>query len=755
VPDKLAFHPLSALESLGQSPEFQNARAIGLLAAIGRNKAFTLIDGLRDSATDGGTPDEYLVVDVECHEIPGRNPAGIRVPERLALRVPADRDKLVEAIPMRVDFPALIHLNSRHIIPPYSLCLYFDKPIGIARTWTPETFLNRICWWLVQSAKGTLHPADQPVEQLFFNSGYELVLPWNLDELKRTASSLTITRAPVRANGGMTFVLFHAAPDEQVPNGQTDFIEIETPPIVHGFIEQNRDRFGELCDLFSKHGVGLKDLLEAEIKGRVSDVGVPPSQATFTVILLKIPIRRDATAASEKTSHRAYLYGAGGWTELGVQIGALIRLNQLFYRNTPVAGLAAVSDEWRGVAVAPMDVQRANDREASRRQSGVAEEGPTGILIGAGSLGSAMLDFWVRAGWGTWSVVDNDYIKPHNLVRHIAGMRDLGLEKAKVAQNQAFSVTMGASQVTPIVSDALDFSNDELISKLSEASLVIDASTTLEYPRAASQIDTFGRHISAFLTPNGNDGVLLAEDAQRATRLSAIEPQYYRAVILEDWGRDHLEGNLGTFWSGASCRDISFVLPYTRVVGHAANFAEQIGLIADQQEAKIMVWKRDAQIGAVTHVAVPVQPSTTYQPGNLKIVMDAGVIDEMKRLRAEMLPNETGGVIIGYFDFNVNALCIVAALPPPPDSQHSPTSFVRGIQGLEDRLNDIARRTANIVGYVGEWHSHPDGHSAAPSGADVMQLTALAAKMSEDGLSAVQIIVAENDVRVLHGAIFT
>ena len=50
---------------------------------------------------------------------------------------------------------------------------------------------------------------------------------------------------------------------------------------------------------------------------------------------------------------------------------------------------------------------------------------------------------------------------------------------------------------------------------------------------------------------------------------------YYRAVIQESWGAQHLAGNLGTFWSGASCRDISVVLPYSRVTAHAALLAEK------------------------------------------------------------------------------------------------------------------------------------------------------------------------------------
>ena len=38
------------------------------------------------------------------------------------------------------------------------------------------------------------------------------------------------------------------------------------------------------------------------------------------------------------------------------------------------------------------------------------------MLIGAGSLGSALMNLWTRSGWGHWTVLDKDHLKPHNLV---------------------------------------------------------------------------------------------------------------------------------------------------------------------------------------------------------------------------------------------------------------------------------------------------------------------------------------------------
>lgn len=125
--------------------------------------------------------------------------------------------------------------------------------------------------------------------------------------------------------------------------------------------------------------------------------------------------------------------------------------------------------------------------------------------------------------------------------------------------------------------------------------------------------------------------------------------------------------------------------------------------------------------------------------------------ERLRALRADAEPTETGGVLLGYYDFNVNAIVVVDALPAPPDSKSAPTSFERGVAGLPEAIREVARRTAGIVQYIGEWHSHPPGHSAAPSRDDMFQLAYLSLGMAQDGLPAISLIVGEGDLKVMKG----
>ncbi len=745
------FYELLGVEQLDGDGALQFERSRGLYESIVRHRDYALL-GLFARREAGVVTDEILVVDVECHGVPSRNPCGIRFRERLALSVPADAKHLVTVLALRRGFPTLIHQNQAPIDGPANLCLYFEPPPSILRTWTPQKFLRRIQWWLEQSAKGTLHAADQPVEHLFFASPFELVLPWNFDELRQSyGQQFVVRRGGQRPDRGETYFMVPVGGGE-IGERAAIPIELQLPPIVQGKIERDPVTLGELADLLSGRGLDLLTALDEAVHHRVDHQGASEPSDAFSIILLHVPVARAPGTKPERVTRRAFLLHKGP-LRVGELTGALFQFEKKFFRE---AGLGQrPSGPWRSEPVLPMEVLRFNDASAARMQSGLADPGPVGVLVGAGSLGSAIVEFWGRSGWGQWSVIDKDHVRPHNVVRHVAYAQHVGQPKAHVVAQLHDAVAEGASRITPICADATDLSNNEVRAALTASRLVIDASTTLEYPRLASTLDELPRHVSAFITPDGNAAVLLAEDARRSVRLRTLEGQYYRAVINEPWGEHHLDGNLGTFWSGAGCRDISVVLPYSRVAAHAGLLAEEIQRAARGEEALIRVWSRNPDTGAVAMWEAPATEERSVAVGGLNVFIDAGLEAKLRTLRHQGLPKETGGILLGYHDFNVNALVLVDALPAPPDSDRSTAFFERGVHGLTAAVNDAARRTAGVVGYVGEWHSHPEGYSSAPSGQDLYQLVYLALGMSDDGLPAVSVIVSEDDVQIIGGIVTT
>lgn len=734
------YYDLPGTESI-EPQHLQLERAGQVLQAVIHDKDCKFIECRR--AQDDGR--EIIVIELQAHGIPTRAHLDIQFSERIAFVVHRDPQRFVAALMLRKDFPTLLHQNQTGRNSPRDLCLHYEPRATVMRTWTAQRFIRRVKWWLVSSSTGTLHAADQPPETLFFNYGDELVVPRNFDELVEAGQKFYVAVSEDHISGGHTYVL-SAATEQSI--GLPEPIQLMLPPVVHNSIEDAPQTMEVLAEIYMSRGVDILALIREQISSRlVAQLVEQPFGGKYTIIVLHTPMQRSADEAPSRVIHSAFIIFEP-FLEVGRKIGALLLHEGKYFRETVLSGQVPEVRNLDTMKIIQFALLRKNDVTDFCEQSGSDDAGVKSVLIGAGALGSSLLNLWARQGWGTWTVIDKDHIKPHNLSRHVATDAQIGREKAPVVSEAAVAATQDPGRFAAFQADATLLTDARVAAALGAASLVIDASTTLEYPRVVSDDIKLPRHISVFITPSGRSSVLLAENADRSINMRAIEAQYYRALINQPWGKSHLVGNLGSFWSGASCRDISFRLPLAQVQVHAANLAQMVILAAKSDAAKIAIWHRDIDTGAVYPYTATAFKETIYEPGGFTTYLDEELEQELRTMRAENLPNETGGILLGYHDLPLKRIVIVKACPAPPDSVGTPVSFVRGIQGVADVLTEVGSRTANIVGYVGEWHSHPRGHSADPSRDDVVQLVGLALSMIEDGLPALQLIVGETNINV-------
>jgi len=286
---------------------------------------------------------------------------------------------------------------------------------------------------------------------------------------------------------------------------------------------------------------------------------------------------------------------------------------------------------------------------------------------------------------------------------------------------------------------------------LSNASLVVDATTTLHVPRELGERDGTPRTASVFLTPSGRGSVLLLEDRDRGVRISSIEAQYYRAILESPWGELHLDGHSKGEWVGNGCRDISLRLSVEMIRLHASLLSRQVRLSQAKSGARACVWDVNDETGGVAAHEIAISESKEARSDGWTVRWDQGFIEQIRSLRSQALPNETGGILLGYTDQQLKTITIVKGMPAPPDSVSTPTSFIRGYEGQEEVLLDTRRRTAGIVDYIGDWHSHPPKHSSRPSSDDMNLLASLALTMANDGLPVVMFIMGETDCTVTIG----
>ncbi|WP_175906855.1 Mov34/MPN/PAD-1 family protein [Burkholderia sp. BCC1640] len=737
-----------------------------LLAACQRHPAFDVVE-LRRLGGKGATGQVTQAVDgivVECCDgtVPSRNAAGVKNRERLMLLHGPGLLTPHEVRALRADFPATPHQNSVPDGEPPSLCLYFEPWSAVERTWTPAKHLQRILWWVRETALGTLHRSDQPLERLHFVSPYQIVLPADFKERAAThAEVLRLACARSRSNGTVLRGVFQpkGAAKAQGDDTGLDTLIVTAPTMVSMRIERYPATLGALHDQLARYGSELLSPLVDAAKNALPSTGLPiqDRSAKHTLLLLRVPTARSENDAPERTDVSGFIVHDASLAQLGIACGAYFDgKDGKAYESLDlgIAGIATMSAEsgeaWRGLVLEPVDVRVAFSLSDARRASGIRAEGAEfpGVLAGVGALGSSMAELWSREGWGSWSYIDDDILHAHNVVRHAGKDPHIGWAKVDVTLSMAELNWPTAAKPKAIAAKANDFGNTEVNNAISAASLFVDATTTLEVPRDLSDRDGTPRMASTFLTPSGRDSVLLLEDAERNVRLSSLEAQYYRAILNSDWGAAHLMGHQGSYWVGAGCRDLSGVLSQEVVQLHGATLARQVRLLSARPEAQIRVWSVHEESGALSVDIVPVDASLQCRLGEWDVIWDEGLQKKLRALREDGLPDETGGVVLGYVDQKRKAIHVVDVLPAPSDSEASRTGFTRGAEGMKEAIERASALTANIVSYLGEWHSHPRHSSAVPSVADAALLAYLAETLAMDGVPALMVIVGETDISI-------
>lgn len=700
---------------------------------------------------------EAIIVRCGDGAVPSENPLGILVVETIAIVYDPNArfGSPYEVLALRKDFPKTKHLNGTSSEEAASLCLYAEAWETIERTWTPRKYLQRILWWFSETAKHTLHLNDIVQERLFFNNYCEVVLPFDFfDKLYSENFRLGLTFIPNEDN---LHKIFRASYKSHKSNINEPFIEslvVNLPELGLSPIERVPANLVGLIEYFNRKDIDLVGALTKEIKALVGSNGIlftHPSTDDFLLLLLIVP--KEKKDIQDNTSPEIYGFALTqtNIADLGIRLGAL---NKGFDENRtdicyPDCSLFNISIEQPKINLDKIlmdyiQISFETTVDFARKASGVknSDANFTGVIAGVGALGSTLADLWSREAWGKWTYVDYDLLKPHNVVRHIGKDFHIGKSKVTVVKQLIDLIYRSAEETKAIHAKINEFENPAVNQALSNADILVDVTTSIETARDLSTLENSVRIVSVFITPSGNDSVLLFEDVERIIRADVLELQYYRAILENDWGTKHLKNHNGALRTGGGCRDISMVISNELIKFHGSLLARQIRFGKTDNRAQIKIWSLDDSIGQLNAYMVPISPPKVERLSNgWKVVYDDFIYLKLFKLREKFLPNETGGVILGYRDQKLKNIYIVDVCEEPKDSISTPTTFIRGSDGLSDYIKQCNERTAKVVHYIGDWHSHPDHASTKPSTLDRVLLTDLQNKIDDPDEPVLMVIV--------------
>lgn len=136
----------------------------------------------------------------------------------------------------------------------------------------------------------------------------------------------------------------------------------------------------------------------------------------------------------------------------------------------------------------------------------------------------------------------------------------------------------------------------------------------------------------------------------------------------------------------------------------------------------------------------------TNSDKNLHLDYNQKLITKIENLALKQYPNEFGGLLIGYYSFDLKTLVLTDILTPEVYKSYK-TLFERGASGIKEKLMYLFKLKEKRY-YIGEWHSHPDA-SSMYSRTDLMAMKSIAESESVRILNPILLIVSINDKKMI------
>lgn len=683
--------------------------------------------------------EEIIIFDMDL-EIPQKRKFDIRNRERLSITFCEGCLPIVEAL--RKDFPQISHLNITSQEVPKNLCL-FEKPFEeLEHTLNAPKLLGQICYWLECSSMGMLHDADQPLEPIMLNTYNYIFLPNNFGEV---IDSL-IFKVIEYQHKKMLVPYKKDCLEQDNTDKSLEFylpLLVHADPQEHGHILKVPTNIEVLKSICQKWGINLvskiSDLINKLLKVQLEEYYKNIFYESNLLIIISVPKTRYKETETESYEYHSFFSGMS-IREISNHLGISEKYNGF---------QGIVLGEKNENCLANIKINHLNvsfllSRSLAAQYNNSQQQKKNILAIGAGSLGSYILTNLTRAGIGVLNIIDDDWLLPHNLARHILAGRDIGKNKAE-ALSSLLNSLLDEGEVSKGYCLNVLKHKEQLESVIEEAEIILDMSTSLAVERylAIDCINT-SKKISIFLSPSGKDLVILAEDKERKARLDWIEMQYYRYIISKRELKSHISEYPGDIRYSRSCRDISNRIPNDYISIHAAIASNILKDLIEDDKPKIVISRFDTKNNDVNTAVYKCHENIRYEVKGWEIYTDKRFIENLTLKREEKLPAETGGVILGSFDFKRKIIYMVD-IYCPEDSIEYPTAFIRGCSGLEEKLEEISKSTAGNIEYVGEWHSHPNNCSVAMSKDDKDLLNYLCEGRKLEGYPGVVVIIGDRN----------
>lgn len=687
--------------------------------------------------------EEALILDFIV-ELPQNPPVPIQRSERIALVIPPDENLPPLVLALRKDFPETLHQNITPRGMPKSLCL-FDEPFSeINIRTTPIMYLQRIANWLCRAASEDLHLPDQPLEPLLLTPGRIIFDPriflGNIQDVSFFVRIITLDPLLLKT--------YRQEDILEIPSEKKEIpyilLPITVQPTETRMIEALPVNLEDLSLLLNKLQFNLTNYLQGLYNQLYRKKELPRYLEKELIFILKLPKIRKENSTYESIEYWAFIVHStieqlfiklGFSDEFNGYLGVLLGKSEAKNVNT--------------IPVTPLLPTYSLTRDFANKLSNIQEDPENIVVIGLGALGSQIVLDLSRQGFGKWYLVDFDVLLPHNLSKHGLSYIYEGQNKSKAMAYEINGLLNENEVAESYPYDILklpkeDVKAKQLQEKIDNSDLILDFSTSKAVSSHLSSKNIKANKICCFINPTARYLALLSEGKSRKVFLDDLERQLFEKIIMNPDLSDFANGDITSTQYTGSCRDASVNIPQDTISLFAGIASKFIKDNHKNDEPNLIIWRLDYDNLEVKTFKYPVSMVNKYLINKWSIHITQNVITSLRKERLIYLPNETGGILLGNFDYQNKIIYVVSYLPSPSDSVEWPFSYIRGKDNLQEEVQKIKTLSGNELYYVGEWHSHPKGCSNDPSKDDLRALNYLNEEMEYEGYPGLMLIISDD-----------
>ena len=325
--------------------------------------------------------------------------------ERISVSFSASDDSWPVVFALRQDFPLVPHLHLRATEFPRSLCLYEQAYSEERLHWTPVSMIEHRRSWLSDTALGTLHRPDQPLEPLFLGTRNTILLPPDIYSRTNQGPEQLQIAYQDRKPWGELLIARHLDPGTQVQGGKFIATTYFCPALLHGVISWIPQTLLDLHAISVSAGGDLLGVLCAQLNSWQRDGWLLKCQLVLIVLFPKV---RESSAPVE--SYETWVFITDQLVE---EIGEALGIWQI-NQGIPgqLIGLDPVQQRADQITLLPLNPTFGLNRERSAQQNGTTPDSKRITAVGLGALGSQVVTILGRTGFGLWSLLDGDILLP-------------------------------------------------------------------------------------------------------------------------------------------------------------------------------------------------------------------------------------------------------------------------------------------------------------------------------------------------------